>query len=242
MDDRLDDRQPVPTVTLVLPVLDEREALPDVLARVPTGWRVIVADNGSVDGSPDVARRLGATVITADPRGYGAAVAAGIAHAATEIVAVMDADGSVRADEVAGLVGMLTDQVRLVCARRVASDSAWPWHARAGNALIAFLLRRTTGLAIHDLAPVRVARRADLAELAIVDRRFGYPLELLLAAARADWPVIERPIVYRPRIGRSKITGSVRGTIRVLIDFGRVIARRGVGRRRVASSSVGAQA
>lgn len=214
----------------MLPCLDEAAALPGVLAAVPEGWQALVVDNGSRDGSPELAARLGARVVHEGRRGYGAPVHTGIEAATTEVVAVLDCDGSLDPAELVGPVGLvLRGEADLVVGRRrVVESRSWPWHARAGNSVLAGLIWASTGVAVHDIAPVRVARRQDLLDLGVVDRRFGYPLETVLAAAHAGWRVVEVDVTYRRRTagGRSKVSGSVRGTLRVLHDFAAVLRRR----------------
>jgi glycosyltransferase involved in cell wall biosynthesis len=211
-------------VDVVLPCLDEAEALPGVLAALPPGFRPIVVDNGSTDGTADIAASLGATVVHEPRRGYGAAVHAGLLAATADVVAVLDADGSVDPGVLALLAARLPG-ADLVAGRRIPSGRrAWPWHARAGNAALAALLRRR-GVPVRDIAPVRVARRAALLELGITDRAFGYPLELLLRAGAAGWRIVEVDVAYRPRTGgRSKVSGSVRGTLRAARDMAAVLA------------------
>ncbi|HVL84164.1 MAG TPA: glycosyltransferase family 2 protein [Pseudonocardia sp.] len=218
-------------VDVILPCLDEVEALPGVLAALPPGYRAIVVDNGSVDGTPQKALELGATVVHEPRRGYGAAVHAGLVAAAAEIVAVLDADGSLDPRELPGMVALLaaarpptSSAADLVAGRRVpAGRGAWPWHARAGNAVIAGLLRRR-GVPVHDIAPMRVARRRALLDLGVTDRGFGYPLELLVRAGAAGWRIVEVDVAYRPRTGgRSKVSGSVRGTVRAARDMAGVL-------------------
>ncbi len=110
--------------------------------------------------------------------------------------------------------------------RRPSVRGVWPWHARAGNALVLWWLRRRTGLPLHDIAPMRVARRKDLLGLGVEDRRFGYPVELLQRAALAEWRFVEQDIGYHPRAEgtRSKVSGSVLGTIRAARDFAAVLS------------------
>ena len=216
---------------VVLPCLNEAPALARLLARMPAGYRPIVADNGSTDGSAAVARRLGARVVEVPQPGYGAAVHAGIeaADPVDGVVCVMDADGSFDPVD----LPLVADPVRsgtarlAVGRRRPTTRAAWPPHARLGNALLARRLRRTTGLDVHDIGPMRAARRDDLLALGLRDRRFGYPLELLVAAARAGWVVTEVDVAYHPRAAgtRSKVTGTVRGTARAIRDMSAVLAR-----------------
>jgi glycosyltransferase involved in cell wall biosynthesis len=211
-------------IDVVLPCLDEAQALPGVLAALPAGYHPLVVDNGSTDGTPAIAAALGATVRHEPRRGYGAAVHAGLLAATTDVVAVLDADGSIDPAVLPAMVALLpgTD---LVAGRRVPTDGrAWPWHARAGNAAVAALLRRR-GVPVHDLAPVRVARRTALLELGITDRAFGYPLELLVRAGAAGWRITEVEVAYTTRAGgRSKVSGSVRGTLRAVRDMAAVLA------------------
>lgn len=213
---------------LVLPCRDEAAALAMLLPAVPAEFAVIVVDNGSRDGTADVARSLGATVVTESRPGYGAAVHAGVLAARHEHVAVMDGDDSFDPAELLPLL----EEVRsgradlAVGRRRPVGRGVWPWHARAGNAAVLWLLRRRIGITVHDIAPVRVCRREALLDLDVRDRRFGYPLELLHKATTAGWRLVEHDVAYRPRAAgtRSKVSGSVRGTLRTARDFWRVMA------------------
>ena len=216
---------------VVLPCLDEAPALAWLLPRIPAGYRAIVADNGSTDGSAEVAHRFGARVVPVPQPGYGAAVHAGVVAAdpADGVVCVMDADGSFDPAQLPLVADPVrAGDVRLALGRRrPTTRGAWPPHARLGNAVLAHRLRRTTGLPVHDIGPMRAARRADLLALDLRDRRFGYPLELLVAASRAGWTVAEVDVAYAPRTAgtRSKVTGTVRGTARAIRDMTAVLAR-----------------
>lgn len=202
--------------------------MPAVLAAVPPGLRVVVVDNGSRDGTAQVAARLGAVVVHEQRAGYGAAVHAGVEAATSPLVAVMDADGSMDPTELLPLLGEVEQGVvaMAVGRRRPVARGVWPWHARLGNQLMVSLLRRRTGVDLHDIAPMRVCGRQALLGLAVEDRRFGYPVELMLKAHRAGWTVSEHDITYRPRaVGtRSKVSGSVRGTLRTARDFAKVMS------------------
>jgi glycosyltransferase involved in cell wall biosynthesis len=207
------------TVDIVLPCLDEAEALPTVLAGMPAGYRILVVDNGSTDDTVAVATACGATVISEPRRGYGAAVHTGLLAATADLVGVLDADGSLLPQALPRLVAAAENGTDLAVGRRIPQAGAWPWHARAGNAVLAALLR-SRGLPVHDIAPIRVARREALLELGITDRGFGYPFELLLRATAAGWVVREFDVEYRPRAGgRSKVSGSIRGTVRAARDM-----------------------
>ncbi|MCT2582950.1 glycosyltransferase family 2 protein [Actinophytocola gossypii] len=212
-------------VDVVLPCLDEAAALPGVLAAMPAGYRPIVVDNGSTDGSPEVAAEHGAVVLREPRKGYGAAVHTGLLAARSETVCFLDADGSLDPASLVALVAAVNDGARLAVGRRVpVARGVWPWHARAGNRVLAAMLRRR-GVPVSDIAPARAVRRRDLLELGVTDRAFGYPLELLLRAARARWPVVELDVPYRPRAAgtRSKVSGSVRGTARAVRDMAAVL-------------------
>jgi glycosyltransferase involved in cell wall biosynthesis len=212
-------------VDVILPVLDEAAALPAVLGAMPAGHRPIVVDNGSTDGSADVARAAGAVVVAEPARGFGAACFAGLRAASADVVCFMDADGSLDPGELPLVSGPVAQGTAdLVLGARRATAGAWPAHARVANRLLARELRRRGGVALTDLGPMRAARRVALLELGIADRRFGWPLEMVLRAARAGWRIEEVPVVYRPRIGRSKVTGTVRGTARAARDMARVLA------------------
>ncbi|SDL94555.1 dTDP-L-rhamnose 4-epimerase [Nonomuraea maritima] len=214
------------TVDVILPCLNEEAALGWVLGRMPRGYRPIVVDNGSTDRSAEVARSLGARVISEPVRGFGAACHSGLLAATSDLVCFMDADASLdprRLPEVASAV--LDGRSDLVLGRRVPSASgAWPPHARLANAVLAADLRRRTGASLHDLGPMRAARRVALLDLELTDRRFGYPLEMVLRAAAAGWRIAEVEVDYLPRAGRSKVTGTVRGTLRAISDMRRVMA------------------
>ena len=213
-------------VDVVFPCLDEARALPTVLGDLPSGWHAIVVDNGSTDDSAAVARALGAEVVSERRRGFGAAVHAGVLAATASVIAICDADGSFDSGELPRVAAPVVDgSADLVLGRRrpEGARGAWPVHARIANAYLAHRLRRLTGAPLHDLGPMRAARREALLALDLQDRRSGYPLEMVLAAARAEWRIVEVDVSYLPRIGRSKVTGTLRGTASAVTDMSRVL-------------------
>jgi glycosyltransferase involved in cell wall biosynthesis len=215
------------SVDLILPCLNEASALPWILERLPSGVRALVVDNGSTDGSAEVAEGLGATVVRCDTKGYGAACHAGLEAATTEVVAFMDADASldprqlvrVTAPVIAGHADLMLGR------RRPVSRAAWPWHLRLANAELSRRIRRRTGARLRDLGPMRAARRTALLELRLTDRRSGYPLETVVLAADAGWRIAEVDVDYLPRSGRSKVTGTPLGAARAVLDMSKVLAR-----------------
>jgi glycosyltransferase involved in cell wall biosynthesis len=207
---------------VVLPVLDEREALPWVLARFPAGYAPLVVDNGSTDGSPAIARRFGARVVVEPRRGFGAACWAGLRAAQSDVVCFMDADGSLDPRELPRVVAGLGGADLVLGARRP-DPGAWPLHARLANRALAFELRRRSGAPLTDLGPMRAAAREPLLGLGLRDRRSGWPLEMVVRAAEAGWRITEVEVRYRARSGRSKVTGTVRGTARAVRDMAAVL-------------------
>ena len=214
------------TIDVVLPCLNEAGALPWLLTRMPAGYRPIVADNGSTDGSARIAADHGATVVNVPQRGFGAACHAGLLAASSEIVCVMDADGSFDPLDLEIVTGPVRDgSVDLMLGRRAPkTQGAWPAHARLGNMVLSAELRRRAGVPLHDLGPMRAARREGLLALDLQDRRFGYPLEMVMRASAAGWRIGEAPVPYYPRTGKSKVTGTVGGTVKAVRDMRRVLA------------------
>jgi glycosyltransferase involved in cell wall biosynthesis len=208
---------------VVLPVLNEAEALPVVLASLPPGYDPIVVDNGSDDGSAAIARALGVRVVDAPRRGFGEACWVGLQAATDDIVCFMDCDGSLDGAELPRVTRPVAEGVAdLVLGARRPTAGSWPLHARLANRALAAGLRRRTRVAVTDLGPMRAARRRLLLDLGLTDRRFGWPLEMVLRASAAGWRIREVPVTYRPRIGRSKVTGTALGTIRAGRDMARI--------------------
>ncbi len=209
---------------VVLPVLNEAESIPWVIERMPHGFRPIVVDNGSTDGSADVARALGVEVVRQPLRGFGAACFAGLAAASQDCVCFMDCDASLDPADLPAVARPITENAAdLVVGRRVPERGSMSLHQRLANRFLARAVRRRHGTQISDLGPMRAARREDLLALGIVDRRFGWPLEMVLRAAAAGWRIVETPVVYRKRHGRSKVTGTLAGTVRAVRDMTRTL-------------------
>jgi glycosyltransferase involved in cell wall biosynthesis len=201
-------------VDVILPCLNEAPALPWILGRMPAGFRPVVVDNRSTDGSGELARSLGAIVVPEPVRGFGAAAQAGLLAATSDLVCFCDCDGSLDPCQLPLLTGPLeAGQADLVLGRRQAQQrGAWPLPSR-------------TGLSLRDLGPMRAAAREALLGLELADRRFGYPLEMVMKAAAAGWRVSEVEVTYLPRVGKSKVTGTVRGCMRTVQDMSEVLAR-----------------
>lgn len=212
---------------VILPVLNEAEALPWVLERLPRDFEPLVVDNGSGDGSAALARRLGAQVIEEPRRGFGAACYAGLQAARAPLVCFMDADGSLDPRELPVVAAaILEGQAELsLGARMRVAPGAWPWHARLANRVLALELRRRCAIRLHDIGPMRAAWREPLLALGVRDRGYGWPLEMVLRAAAAGWRVAEVEVGYEPRRGgRSKVSGSARGTLAAVRDMTATLA------------------
>ena len=230
-------------VAVLIPALDEEPALPGVLAAIPRAgppgpdaWRVrtiVVVDNGSRDRTAQVARAAGVTVVAEPRRGYGAACLAGLATlraAPPGIVVFMDADASDDPSQLGELLEpLIRDRADLVIGSRTRGErehGSLTLPQRFGNRLATALLRALFGLRATDLGPFRAVRWEVLESLGMRDRDFGWTVEMQARAARAGLCVIEVPVRYRRRIGRSKISGTVRGVIgagwKILFTIGRV--------------------
>jgi glycosyltransferase involved in cell wall biosynthesis len=213
-------------VDVVFPCLNEAQALPGILSRLPPGYRAIVVDNGSTDDSAAVARAHGALVVSEPRRGFGSAAHAGLLAASAPLVAFCDADGSMDPADLPRVVDPVAagDADLVLGRRRPTTRGAWPLHARIANRGLAVLMRRATGLRLHDLGPMRAGRRQAMLDLGLLDRRSGYPLETVLRGNAAGWRIVEVDVPYAPRVGRSKVTGTVRGTLTAIGDMSRLLA------------------
>ncbi|MGI8801252.1 MAG: glycosyltransferase family 2 protein [Solirubrobacteraceae bacterium] len=206
---------------VILPVLDEAESLPWVLGRMPPGYRPIVVDNGSRDGSGLIARELEATVVDEPRPGFGAACFAGLTHASSDVVCFMDCDGSLDPSDLPLVAApVAAGRAELCVGARLAAPGSWPPHARIANRVLAFEVSRRSGIDLTDIGPMRAARRTALLELELRDRAFGWPLEMLLRAAQEGLEIHEVAVPYHARRGgRSKVTGTARGTLRAIRDM-----------------------
>ena len=211
-------------IEVILPVLDERAALPSVLASLPIGFRPIVVDNGSSDGSGQLAAQLGARVVPEPRRGFGAACFAGLLAAESDVVCFMDCDGSFDGADLSLVSAPVRDgRADLVLGRRRPLPGSWPVHARLANAALCAALRARHRVRLRDLGPMRAAKRQGLLDLAIVDRRFGWPLEMVVRAAQSGWEITEVEVAYHPRQGRSKVTGTLSGTLKTVRDMASIL-------------------
>ncbi|HWF53301.1 MAG TPA: glycosyltransferase family 2 protein [Solirubrobacteraceae bacterium] len=216
-------------IEVILPALDEAESIPGVIAAMPSGFVPLIVDNGSRDGSAEVAASCGARVVREPQRGFGAACFAGLLAAESEVVCFMDCDGSLDPGELHRVADPVSGGTADLClGARMPEPGAWPWHAQLANRVLAFELRRRTGAALTDLGPMRAARREALLALGLQDRGSGWPLEMVLRAAAESWRVTEVGVAYRPRSGgRSKVSGNVRGTVRAVRDMSLQLSNHG---------------
>ncbi len=209
---------------VILPALDEAAAVAAVIAGLPAGYDAIVVDNGSTDGTGARARAAGARVVEESRRGFGAACFAGLTASTADVVCFMDCDGSFSGADLPRVAGpVIAGTADLVLGARRASSKAWPFHARVANHALAWEIRRRTTLQVRDLGPMRAARRERLLDLGLVDRRFGWPLEMVLRSWQAGWRIEEVTVGYAPRVGRSKVTGTIGGTARTVRDMARLL-------------------
>jgi glycosyltransferase involved in cell wall biosynthesis len=217
-----------PDVDVVIPVRNEAEALPWLLGRLPDGTRAIVVDNGSTDGSGDIARQHGAYVVVEPIPGFGSACWAGLTAATADIVAFCDGDGALDPADLPRVVDPVrAGAVELMLGARQPVPGAMTWHQRLANRALAAELRRRTKATITDLGPMRAAHRMALLDLGMRDRRSGWPLEMVLRAHRAGWRIGETGVPYAPRRGgTSKVTGTVKGTFVAIKDMSSLLAER----------------
>ena len=205
---------PVPTVGVVMPALNEEAAIEAVLAEIPaTVTTVVVADNGSTDATAARARGAGATVVSAPRRGYGRACLAALrAIGDVDIVVFLDADRSDYPEEIHRLIAPIVEETAdLVMGVR--GGAGRPLTARIGTGLCVRLINALWGTRYRDLGPFRAIRHSSLASLGMTDQTWGWTIEMQVKAAELGLRMLEVPIRQRPRIGQSKISGTVTGTM-----------------------------
>ena len=204
-------------VSVIIPTHNEAQAIGRVLADLPSDLvtEVIVVDSNSTDGTADAARKLGARVIEEPRRGYGRACLTGLANAQSPDVAVfLDGDYSDRPSELPILLAPIIEaRADITLGGRLGNADALPWHQVFGNRLAAGLIRLLYGVKISDLGPFRAGRVEVLRALALEEPTYGWAVEMIVKGAIAGFRIVEVPVSYHPRIGKSKISGTVKGTI-----------------------------
>lgn len=206
---------------MIIPVLNEEASIAAVLGDIPSELEaeVLVVDNGCTDRTIPIARSLGARIVMAEQRGYGAACYAGTLAASGDILVYLDGDYSDYPNEMVDLIApIVAGRADLILGSRLARGDlpgeAMPPQQRFGNWLTARLMRRLYGLPVTDLSPFRAVRKETVLALAMQEMTFGWPTEMMVKAARAGYRLEEIPVRYRSRLGgRSKISGTLRGTI-----------------------------
>lgn len=207
-------------VSVIIPTHNEAQAIGRVLADLPAHLvtEVIVVDSNSTDGTPAVARQMGAQVLHEPRRGYGRACLTGLANAQNpDVVVFLDGDYSDRPSELPLLLAPIIEgRADITLGSRLSSSGnsgALPWHQAFGNRLAASLIRLLYGVKLSDLGPFRAARAAVLRALALEELTYGWAVEMILKGAIAGFRIVEVPVSYHPRIGKSKISGTLKGTL-----------------------------
>jgi glycosyltransferase involved in cell wall biosynthesis len=207
-------------VSVIIPTHNEAQSIGRVLADLPADivTEVLVVDSNSTDGTPEIASEMGAHVLREPRRGYGRACLTGLAEASgPDIVVFLDGDYSDRPAELPLLLApILEGRADITLGSRLGKRSipgALPWHAAFGNHLAAFLIRFLYGVKISDLGPFRAGRADVLRRLDLRETTYGWAVEMILKGTLAGFRIVEVPVSYHPRIGKSKISGTLRGTV-----------------------------
>jgi glycosyltransferase involved in cell wall biosynthesis len=207
-------------VSVIIPTHNEAQSIGRVLADLPTDMvtEVLVVDSNSTDGTSEIAAKLGARVLQEPRRGYGRACLTGLAGASSpDVVVFLDGDYSDRPDELPLLLAPIIDgRADITLGSRLGKQNvhgALPWHAAFGNRLAAGLIRFLYGLKMSDLGPFRAGRADVLRGLNLQENTYGWAVEIILKGTLAGFRIVEVPVSYYPRIGKSKISGTLRGTI-----------------------------
>ena len=207
-------------VTAVIPALDEAPSIAGVvegLRREELLDEVIVVDNGSTDGTGEIARKAGARVVREDRRGYGRACKAGVLAARGDIIALLDGDAADDPRDLSLVLGpILRDEADLVVGSRVLGSrekGSMTLQQVFGNGLAAFLMRLVHGVRVTDLGPFRAIQRKDLLALDMREMSYGWSVEMVVKAARSGYRYREVPVVYHRRIGVSKVGGTLKGSL-----------------------------
>ena len=207
-------------VSVVIPTHNEAQSIGRVLADLPADLvtEVLVVDSNSTDGTPEIASKIGAHVLHEPRRGYGRACLTGLASAsAPDVIVFLDGDYSDRPAELPLLLAPIIEgRADIAIGSRLGKQStpgAMPWHAAFGNHLAAFLIRLLYGLEISDLGPFRAGRADVLRRLELEETTYGWAVEIILKGTLAGFRIVEVPVSYYPRIGKSKISGTLRGTV-----------------------------
>jgi glycosyltransferase involved in cell wall biosynthesis len=211
---------PYARVSVVIPTHNEASAIGRVLTDLPRELvtEILVVDSNSTDGTPEIAAKAGACVLQEPRRGYGRACLTGLASTtAPDIVVFLDGDYSDRPAELPILLApILEGRADITLGSRLGKHSiagAMPWHAAFGNRLAAFLIRLLYGLKLSDLGPFRAGRADVLLRLELQENTYGWAVEMILKGALGGFRIVEVPVSYYPRIGKSKISGTVKGTV-----------------------------
>jgi glycosyltransferase involved in cell wall biosynthesis len=225
-------------VSVIIPTHNEAQAIGRVLADLPTDMvaEVLVVDSNSSDGTAEIAERMGARVLHEPRRGYGRACLTGLAAAtAPDVVVFLDGDYSDRPEELPLLLAPIAEgRADITLGSRLMSENvagALPWHQKFGNRLAAGLIRFLYGVRITDLGPFRAARAGVLRQLRLEEATYGWAVEMILKGALGGFRIVEVPVSYYPRIGKSKISGTFRGTVGAAWFILSLIVRYHFGRR-----------